>query len=131
MAGIRCFVPMAVLLLLAACGPKTRWDHTPRDQHIVRTGETLFTIGWRYGEDARDLARWNKLGDGSLIYPGQVIRLTPPPGERRASSELASKQLNRARCHRFRHSRHRRGAGRLPARLQSNSVTVQVPERAS
>ena len=91
MAGIRCFVAMAVLLLLVACGPKTRWDHTPRQQHIVRTGETLFTIGWRYGEDARDLARWNKLGDGSLIYPGQVIRLTPPPGERRTSSEAASK----------------------------------------
>ena len=37
-------VVMAVLLLTAACGPKTRWDHTPRDQHIVRSGETLFTI---------------------------------------------------------------------------------------
>ena len=91
MAGIRCFVAMAVLLLLVACGSKTRWDHTPREQHIVRTGETLFTIGWRYGEDARDLARWNKLGSGSLIYPGQAIRLTPPPGERRASSQAASK----------------------------------------
>ncbi len=91
MAGIRCFVAMAVLALLVSCGPKTRWDHTPRQQHIVRTGETLFTIGWRYGEDARDLARWNKLGDGSLIYPGQVIRLTPPAGERRASSKAASK----------------------------------------
>jgi lipoprotein NlpD len=75
-----------LMLLTAACGPKTRWDHTPRDQHIVRSGETLFTIAWRYGEDHRDLARWNKLGDGSLIYPGQVIRLTPPPGEQRASS---------------------------------------------
>jgi lipoprotein NlpD len=79
-------VALAVLLLITACGPKTRWDHTPREEHIVRTGETLFSIAWRYGEDSRDLARWNKLGDGSLIYPGQVIRLMPPPGERRASS---------------------------------------------
>ena len=67
---------MAVLLLLVACGPKTRWDHTPTEQHIVRTGETLFTIGWRYGEDPRDLARWNKIKDASRIYPGQVILLT-------------------------------------------------------
>jgi lipoprotein NlpD len=91
MAGIRCVVAMAVLLLLVACGPRTRWDHTPREAHIVRSGETLFTIGWRYGEDPRDLARWNRLGDGSLIYPGQVIRLTPPSGERRASSTPTSK----------------------------------------
>ena len=86
MVGIRCFVAMAMLLLLVACGPKTRWDHTPREVHIVRTGETLFAIGWRYGEDPRDLARWNKLGDGSLIYPGQVIRLIPPPGDHPSSS---------------------------------------------
>jgi lipoprotein NlpD len=46
----------------------------------------LFTIAWRYGEDPRDLVRWNGLGDGSLIYPGQVIRLTPPSGQRRSSS---------------------------------------------
>ena len=44
----------------------------------MRAGETLFTIAWRYGKDHRDLARWNDLGDGSLIYPGQVIRLTAP-----------------------------------------------------
>jgi lipoprotein NlpD len=77
---------LAVVLATAACSSRARWDHTPREEHIVRTGETLFTIAWRYGEDTRDLARWNKLGDGSLIYPGQIIRLTPPSGERRSSS---------------------------------------------
>jgi len=82
---------LAVLLFITACGPKTRWDHTPREEHIVRTGETLFSIAWRYGEDSRDLARWNKLGDGSLIHPGQVIRLTPPSGERRSSSASTRK----------------------------------------
>ena len=71
---------LAAVMLLVACGPATRWDHTARDQHIVRSGETLFKIAWRYGKDHRDLARWNGLGDGSLIYPGQVIRLEPPPG---------------------------------------------------
>ena len=91
MAGIRCIVAMAVLLLLVACGPKTRWDHTPTEQHIVRTGETLFTIGWRYGEDPRDLARWNKIKDASRIYPGQVILLQPPAGEHRSSSSSAPK----------------------------------------
>jgi lipoprotein NlpD len=75
--------PLFLLLLasvLAACGPGTVWDHSPQYEHVVRSGETLFAIAWRYGKDPYDLARWNKLGDGSLIYPGQVIRLSPPPG---------------------------------------------------
>ncbi len=93
MSGIRCFVVMSVLLLLVACGPKTRWDHTPTEQHIVRTGETLFTIAWRYGEDPRYLARWNKIGDGSLIYPGQVIRLTPPAEKRRVAATSAPRPV--------------------------------------
>lgn len=71
---------LTVALLIAACGPRTRWDHTPGDYHVVRSGETLYTIAWRYGRDHRDLARWNELGDGSLIHPGQIIHLNPPPG---------------------------------------------------
>ena len=73
---------IALLLFgLGACS-STRWDHTPREEHVVRTGETLYTIAWRYDKNHRDLARWNGLGDGSLIHPGQVIRLTPPAGGR-------------------------------------------------
>ncbi len=67
-------------VLLAACGPKTRWDHTPQDEHVVRSGETLYAIAWRYGKDPGALARWNAINDPSRIFPGQVIRLTPPPG---------------------------------------------------
>jgi lipoprotein NlpD len=70
---------LSLVLLLAACGG-TRWDHTPQEEHVVRSGETLFTIAWRYGKDYRDLAYWNRLGSGSLIYPGQVLRLTAPAG---------------------------------------------------
>ncbi len=67
---------LCCVLLLASCGGGTRWQDTPQT-HIVRRGETLFAIAWRYGKDPVDLAHWNRLGDGSLIYPGQVIRLTP------------------------------------------------------
>ena len=71
-----------VLLLaaaLAACSSGTGWDHR-QNEHIVRKGETLYSIAWRYDKSPDELARWNKLGDGSLIYPGQVLRLTPPSG---------------------------------------------------
>ncbi len=82
---------LAVLLLLAACGTGARWDHRP-DQHIVRKGETLHAIAFRYGRDPRELSRWNRLGDGSLIHPGQVIRLTPPVGYRPPPAEPASRK---------------------------------------
>ncbi len=47
----------------------------------MREGETLYSIGWRYGLDHRDLARWNGLQPPYLIRPGQLLRLEPPPGE--------------------------------------------------
>lgn len=65
------------MLSLSACG-SARWNGSAPAQHVVRSGETLFTIAWRYGKSVDDLARWNRLGDGSLIYPGQVIRLNGP-----------------------------------------------------
>ena len=71
-------VATAIAILLAACASSPSRD--AGRQHVVRRGETLFTIAWRYGEDPREVARWNNLGDGSLIYPGQVISLTPPGG---------------------------------------------------
>jgi len=70
---------ICLVMLLASCGGGTRWQDEPQT-HIVRRGETLFSISWRYGKNPTDVARWNRLGDGSLIYPGQVIRLTPTGG---------------------------------------------------
>jgi lipoprotein NlpD len=87
---------LLVALLVAGCGSSERRDHGAQQQHIVRSGETLFTIAWRYGRDHKDLARWNRLGDGSLIYPGQVIRLYPPGGESARAAPRASPPPPRA-----------------------------------
>ena len=75
----RALIVLLLSLLLASCGGQSTWQNDSQT-HIVRGGETLFSISWRYGKDPDDVARWNRLGDGSLIYPGQVIRLTPPSG---------------------------------------------------
>jgi lipoprotein NlpD len=79
----RVFALVAAALVLAACASREDWR---ADQHIVRPGETLYSIAFRYGRDPADLARWNRLGDGSLIYPGQVIVLSPPAGGTTASA---------------------------------------------
>ena len=81
---------IAIVLLLAGCGSGSSWRDPPA-QHIVRKGETLYSISWRYGKDPADVARWNRLGDGSLIHPGQALRLTPP-----SSSSSTSRQTKPA-----------------------------------
>ena len=84
---------LLLILLLSACG-STRWEDQ-RNTHIVRTGETLYAISWRYGKDPADVARWNNLGDGSLIYAGQVLRLTPPSGGSAVTSGSSSRPASR------------------------------------
>jgi lipoprotein NlpD len=71
---------VSALMGLAGCagtgaGIEEQPGATQADFHVVRAGETLYGIAARYGLDHRDIARWNRLGDGSLIYPGQRLRL--------------------------------------------------------
>lgn len=47
--------------------------------HIIRRGETLYSIAWQYGKNVRDLARWNAIVPPHTILPGQKLRLTAPP----------------------------------------------------
>jgi lipoprotein NlpD len=47
--------------------------------HLVRPGDTVYSIAFRNSLDYRELARWNNVGANYLIRPGQVLRLTPPP----------------------------------------------------
>ena len=71
---------VALLVGLAGCGGKLlRWE--PR-AHVVRAGDTLQAIAFRYGIDDRDLAGWNGLDDPDLIFPGQRLRLSAPSGYR-------------------------------------------------
>lgn len=48
--------------------------------HVVRKGDTLYSLALDYGEDYRDLAAWNRLEDPAKIRIDQKIRLFPPEG---------------------------------------------------
>lgn len=85
---------LALLACLAGCSSAVRWDSPDSDRHEVRKGETLYSIAFRYGKNPDDVARWNGLGDGSLIHPGQVLRLSAPAGgssSRQGAGRTASK----------------------------------------
>lgn len=84
----RAAVLIAVLLLDGCAGALT-WEP---DTYTVQRGDTLYAIAWRFDLDQRDLAAWNGLGSGHLIYPGQKISLKPPAGARAASTQVQQRR---------------------------------------
>lgn len=46
--------------------------------YIVRRGDTLYGIAFRYGLSHHNIASWNRLREPYTIYPGQRLRLTAP-----------------------------------------------------
>lgn len=69
---------LVATLLLSACGGPRKQQ--PPEYYTVRNGDTLYSIGWRYDLDYRDIARWNGIGRDYRIDVGQRLRLRPPPG---------------------------------------------------
>jgi lipoprotein NlpD len=59
-------------------------------QYVVRRGDTLYSIAFRYGLDFKSLAAWNGIGAPFVIYPDQRLRLTQPrtaPATRTAAAK--------------------------------------------
>jgi lipoprotein NlpD len=48
------------------------------EYHLVRKGDTLYSIALDYGQDYRELAAWNNLEDPALIKIDQRLRLFAP-----------------------------------------------------
>ncbi len=75
-------------------------DRVTSGQYIVRRGDTLWSIAFRFGWDWRDLARVNGIQPPHVIYPGQRIRFsggatrtaaaTPQPVPKPPSSPASS-----------------------------------------
>ena len=49
--------------------------------HRVETGDTLYSIGFYYGQDYRDIAQWNEISTPYALFPGQWLRVVPPEKE--------------------------------------------------
>ena len=56
----------------------------PADTYVVRAGDTLYSISWRFSLEVTGLARANGLRAPFTIFPGQTIRLVIqlPPSQR-------------------------------------------------
>ncbi|WP_426417367.1 peptidoglycan DD-metalloendopeptidase family protein [Aestuariirhabdus sp. LZHN29] len=92
-------LPLAVILLLSGCAsdapyapvsdrtkpPEVTWGY-----HLVRPGETLYSIAWRYGRDFQELANANNIRAPYTIYPKQKLSLYTP-GTRSVRKSSSSK----------------------------------------
>lgn len=58
------------LLLQAGCGAHV--------YHVVKPNETVYSISFRYGQDYRDVARWNSLDPPYELRVGETIRIIAP-----------------------------------------------------
>ena len=60
-------------------------DSARAGYHVVRAGETLNEIAFRYRVDVRALVRWNEIRNPDVIHVGQRLRVTPPHTATRAA----------------------------------------------
>ena len=67
-------------------------------EHVVKPGETLYSIAWRYGRNYRELAAANHIPPPYEISPGEVIHLDRRghPAARSASPGAHSNSHNQA-----------------------------------
>ena len=72
---LRASVSILVSVFLIACGRSTPVVETPfnPDVYIVQSGDTVYSISWRYQRDFREVIRWNRLASPYTIYPGQEL----------------------------------------------------------
>ncbi len=91
------FVWAAILLVACGSGPNfapVEDLHSPPERvpehYVVRSGDTLFSIAFRYGLDFRGLASANGIGRDYAIYPGQRLRLDDSQSSTRAADPVAA-----------------------------------------
>lgn len=77
-------------------GQKPRIGKVTAGTHVVRKGETLYSIAWRYGWDYRELARANRVPAPYTIYPGQRISLALKVPSTSAPSTPAPKPADKS-----------------------------------
>lgn len=89
---------LLMLALLAGCASTER-GASPipiSGSYRVKAGDTLYSIGWRYGLDYRGLARANGLQPPYTIYPGQELRLAEQAAAPAQTPAAASRPTPRA-----------------------------------
>jgi len=103
-------------------------------KHLVKPGETLYSIAWRYSVDHRALAKLNEIDDNT-IYPGQKLIIAPSSKQVFDSKSLVSavrKDVFKQTEIKFsskKHSQSKQLSSKNNNTLQSKARTEQKVER--
>ncbi len=93
---------LAALLLTACSSPFVNYGdglYSKKHQqtiHVVRKGETLYSIAWQHNVDYRRVAAWNNIFRPYTIFPGQKIEL-PGKQEKISAPETKTKIVSKHR----------------------------------
>jgi lipoprotein NlpD len=73
--------PMAVPKPAPAERPAAAAAREAHDgMYVVQAGDTLYSVALAFGQDFRDIARWNALDDPAHLQVGQSLRVIPGEG---------------------------------------------------
>jgi len=81
-------IQLVLVLGLTACsGNSAKWNP---DDYTVKSGDTIYSIAWRYEVDPEAFAAWNDVNTSYFIKPGQRLHTRKPynfDSKRKADSQ--------------------------------------------
>ncbi len=109
--------------------PSCVWRESPRSRgrpgypaaaasssYTVKSGDTLYSIAFRYGLDYRKVAVANGIGDSYTIYPGQIIYLGEAVPPRQTSTLQSPAPVNTT------------PPGAIPVNREASRTSAVTPE---
>ncbi|PHS71277.1 MAG: peptidase M23 [Cycloclasticus sp.] len=96
--------PLLLLLLavLVSCSSTQQYapvysdknwaKNTSATKHVVRLGDTLYSIAWQTGKDYKKIATWNNISWPYTIYKGQTLSLVARKSAYKVTQKKAVKR---------------------------------------
>jgi lipoprotein NlpD len=66
-------------------------------RYLIQSGDTLYSIAWRYGLDYKNLASWNSIHSPYLIRAGEYLSLKPSQKARKVASPERQRPVAKSR----------------------------------
>lgn len=68
--------------------PAVTQREASKGTYVVQRGDTLYSIAVAFGQDYRDIARWNNLDDPTKLAVGQSLKVAPAEGDTAAAAAV-------------------------------------------
>jgi lipoprotein NlpD len=90
----RVLTSIVLLSLVTGCSHRlSNWDP---DDYTVKSGDTLYSIAWRYEIDPTEMARWNSLSSPYVIRPGDRLHTKASDSNNPTASSSPVRQKNKS-----------------------------------